>query len=54
MTKEERLKTMLSQIIAKCIELSIDENMDNPKFEITADVTDGSKYRLFFERTDLD
>lgn len=54
MTKEERLKKKLTRILIQCIKISLNEKMDNPKFEITADVSDGSKYRLIFERTDLD
>jgi len=36
------------------IETCINNGIENPKIEIQANVTDGSKYVLKFERIDLD
>lgn len=54
MNKADRIATIMNPFVKKLIEFSIAEGMENPKFSVEAEVKDGFKYRLVFERTDLD
>lgn len=53
MTTTEIIKNKLLKTAIKCIELS-EKEFENPKFEVNLKVSDGRKYKITFERKDLE
>lgn len=51
---QNRVNDFAAEIIRQMIEFCLNENIGNPEIIMEASVTDGTKYKLIFERTDLD
>lgn len=52
--KEKKVNNICNKVTKTMIEFCYKEKIINPKIEIYIDVTNGEKYKLTFERTDLD
>jgi len=53
-TPQQELDDIAGQIMKTLIGFCIKKKIENPLLRITADVNDGSKYMLIFERVDLE
>jgi len=54
LTQTQKVNKVVAKNIKSLIEFCINEKIHNPKITVEANVTDGAKYRLVFERIDLD
>lgn len=54
MDTNEKVMRMMAGTTKKLIEFCYKNKINNPKIDISINVTNGEKYKLVFERIDLD
>lgn len=52
--QQKKVNEVAGEVIKNLIEFCVNESIVNPKITMDATVSDGAKYRLVFERIDLD
>lgn len=53
-SKKQRVNNMAGEAIKTLMEFCINEKIINPKINMDIKTTDGKRYRLVFERLDID
>ena len=53
-TRDEKVNSKMREAISALIEFCHIKNLDNPKITMIAEIEREGKYKLVFERTDLD
>lgn len=54
MKQQDKVNQVAVNVIKELIEFCLNEKIENPKITMDAKITDGERYRLVFERIDLD